>query len=259
MKTKAYRLCDNRSGISCDIKTGKKGTLTVLYTDEDGNSRRRAIRHCPNQPSIFMDEQDQFAVVKPIVFKFGRLEVPGDQPLTQEFLDKHPSNAANGGIWFEPVDEAMEAGEDNKNEESIIDAKYLVRKLAKDKDGGGLDILTAVVAVKEGNIDTAIAMSTEEIKRYLYNAIEESIDFFTDEDGKVTVFDDADILRKYTILKAIKSGIVIKSVDLKSLMWADTKKVFVTAPSGVDNLQYFADFLTTEEGALVLTEIKKRS
>jgi hypothetical protein len=51
LQSKTYRLADDRSGESCMIKTGKKGDLTIF--DEEAG-RRRAIRHCPNQRSIFV-------------------------------------------------------------------------------------------------------------------------------------------------------------------------------------------------------------
>ena len=37
------------------------------------------------------------------------------------------------------------------------------------------------------------------------------------------------------------------------------KKIITTAPASVDVIDYFADYLTTDEGRLVMEEIVKRS
>jgi len=46
----------------------------------------RAIRYCPNERSIFVDEQSTNAVRSDVVFRDGMLIVPLDKPLDVEFL-----------------------------------------------------------------------------------------------------------------------------------------------------------------------------
>jgi len=43
------------------------------------------------------------------------------------------------------------------------------------------------------------------------------------------------------------------------MLWAKGGKVIATAPQGVDLLEYFTDYLSSDEGILVIEEIKKRS
>lgn len=259
--SKTYRLSDDRSGEAFLLKVGRSYELSVFdpdYIREDGKKgARRAIRHCPNQKSIFIDEQDKYALVEPIIFVNGYLEVPNEQPITQEFLDAHPSNLSNGGHWFELIDEEKEAKNSIETEELSIDVKYEIRRVAKKKDG--IHELKAIASVFLGSIDQTDNMGIEELKQYLYGCVEDDITRFVDESGRVTIFEDGNVTRKYIILRALKDGILKKSKDNKSLMWVKGNSIITTAPSSIDNIQFFADFLATDEGVLVSEEIAKRS
>lgn len=254
--SKLFRLTDDRSGESFMLKTGKKGNLTIF--DKELNIRR-AIRHCPNQKSIFMDEQDQYALVHPIIFVNGYLEVPNTEPITQEFLELHPSNVLNTdkGGWFELVNEEQEAKEDIKDEELKMDIMYTVRQTAKQEDG--IHELRAVVSVLTGSVEDTHVMGIEELKSVIYNEIEANPYRFADENGNVTIFEDDIIKRKYVILRAIREGVIKKSADGRSILWARDKKLITTAPRGINLIDYFADYLTTDDGVLVLEEIPRRS
>lgn len=256
LQDKTYILADGRSGESCMIKTGKKGTLTVF--DEEQNIRR-AIRHCPNQKSIFMDEQDKHALVEPIIFEFGSLEVSAKNPITQQFLDKHPSNCANSGQggWFLEINEEEEAKESIQDDELRMEIMYAVKKMAKTEDG--IHELSAVASVILGSVHEASQMGIEQLKRIIYNSIDSNPDYFTDEDGNVTIFEDDDIKRKYIILRAIKEGIIKKSSNGRAMLWGRDGKLIATAPRSIDLIEYFSDYLTTEEGILVGEEITRRS
>lgn len=253
-QNKTYRLADDRSGESCMIKTGKKGDLTIYDSDTES---RRAIRHCPNQRSIFVDEQDSHALITPIIFEYGTLEVSSQQPITQQFLDNHPANVANGGGWFEIVDEELEAKESIEDEELKNDIMYAVRAMSKTKDG--IHELSAVVAVLLDSVDEASKMGIESLKRVIYNEIDNDPKYFVDENNNVTIFEDDVIKRKYLILRAIKEGIIKKSPNNRSMIWCKDSKVIATAPRSIELIEYFADYLSTEEGMLVLEEITRRS
>jgi len=257
LSDKSYRLTNDRSGESFLLNVGRKGSLTVFDEDEGPNGSRRAIRHAPNQKSIFIDEQDKHALVTPIVFTNGYLNVLKSEPLTQDFLDSHPSNVANGGIWFELIDDEKIAKESIVDEELKIDLKYLVRKKAKEEDG--IHALTSEAAVIMGSIDQVASKGTEELKRILYNEIENSPEYFIDEAGNPVIFDNGEVFRKYLVLKSIKDGIIKKSPNNKSIMWVKDKEVIATAPVGVDLVDYFTSYLATDEGMLVLEEITRRS
>ncbi len=251
---KSYRLSDDRSGESFLLKTGKNRKLLVFDEDKGFN---RPIRHCPNEKSIFIDEQSDHALVDPIIFQFGQLEVPYKNQLTQKFLASHPDNVANGGSWFEEINDEIEAGEAIEQEELILDIKQVIRDKAKEDDG--IYALEMVAAVLLDSVVKAGDMGKEELKRVIYQEVDRNPFYFVDDEGEVNIFDDESLQRKYLTLRALKDGILKKSANNKSIMWTKGKKVIATAPQGLDLIDYFADFLSTDDGILVLEEIKRRS
>ena len=251
---KEYRLSDDRSGLSFVLKTGKQKNLLV-FDEQLGISR--PIRHCPNEPTIYADKQSEFALVEPIIFMHGYLEVPREAQVTQAFLDTHPDNVSNGGIWFEEVNDEKEAEADLVIDEIKIDIYNAVR--AKLKEDGGVYELEAVVAVLENSVAIAADMSPQALKRRIYQEVESNPLYFTDDNKNVTIFEDDYINRKYFVLRAIKESIIKKSANNKSMVWVKDNKMIATAPRGLDLVEYFADFLSTEDGMLVSEEIKRRS
>lgn len=255
---KSYRLADGQSREAALINVGRSGKLTVYDPQaNNGSGARRAIRHCPNQKSIFLDEQDQFARVEPIVLKGGVIDVPSDQPMTQKFLDMHPSNLANGGSLFEVIDDEREAKDDIAEEELKMLLKSAV--LTKSKEEDGIHKLSAVVAVLLNSVEEAMKMGVEQLKRELYNEIDYNPYYFTDDHGNINIFDDDEAERRYIILRAMKDQIIKPSPDGKSMRWGKDSEVIATAPVGMKLVDFFSEFLTTEEGRLVVQEIVKRS
>lgn len=254
LKAKEYRLADDRSGLSFLLKTGKKRNLLV-FDEEAGLSR--AIRHCPSEQTIFVDKQYDKALVDPIVFTHGYLQVPREAQITQKFLDAHPDNVANGGTWFEEVNDEKEAENELALDEIKIDIYNAVREKAS-QDGGEYE-LEAVVAVLENSVQKASEMGLKSLKRRIYQEIERNPLYFCDDNGNVTIFEDDYVNRKYFVLRAIKEAIIKKSPNNKSMVWVRDNKIIATAPRGLELVEYFADFLATDEGMLVSEEIKKRS
>lgn len=263
-KTKSYRLANDKSGESFTLKVGHKGDITILSEVEEGTGKtkttrkvRRAIRHCPNQSSIFMDEQDKHALVTPIIFVNGFLHVSDDQPLTIEFLEKHPANVENGGHWFERINEEQEAAESLEREDLELELRVAVKKMASTDDG--LHELSAVVAVLEDDIRAATTYGMQQLRRIINNKIIEDPYYFTDGNGNITIFEDDDVKRRYITLRALNEGILQKSVDGRTMMWRKGKKSIISCPMGSNLTEFFADFLSSDEGMLVAAEIAKQS
>lgn len=101
----------------------KKGAPLTFF---DGKAQR-AMRYATNQTSVFEDEQLGEVIVEAIVFKNGKLEVPRTNPTLQEFLDKHPSNVANGGNLFKVHNPEKEAEKELENLE--LEAKAVATAL----------------------------------------------------------------------------------------------------------------------------------
>ena len=68
----------------------------VTVYDETSDSVRE-IRYCPNEQSIFRDEQSDNARRESVAFRDGRLFVPKEKPNLRKFIEAHQQNQANGG------------------------------------------------------------------------------------------------------------------------------------------------------------------
>lgn len=249
LQQKEYRLCGDLAPIACVIKTGGSGDLLVFDKDTKLN---RAIRHCRNEKSIYLDEQSDFAKLEPIIFQTGYLRVEGTETITKAFLDIHPDNKANGGSQFEEVNDEVQAKETLEMEDIIVDLKYAVREKQKEKDG--LYDLQALVAVIKSSYVEADSMSMPELRKEIYHAINSNPLSFLDEDGNPKLFDEG-VKRKYIALKAIGMGDVKVTPDGRSIIWSDTKNVITGVPSGLNATDYFADYLETDDGILVLERL----
>jgi hypothetical protein len=237
------------------LRVGRDKNLTITHPKEN---RIVAIRHCPAETSIYVREQSDVAYVTPLIFDNRIIEVKPTEKTTLEFLNRHPDNVANGGRVFEKVDYAAEAKVDVELEELILELKTLVREKAKDKSSGKY-FLQAHVAAIIGSSVRATMMSMEELKIELYNEIEANPYNFTDEDGNITLFNDPEVSRVFLAMQSIASGVLKQSADQRSFSWSDNNAVVYTTPLGVSKpMLGFATFLGTDEGLLVLDEIKRR-
>lgn len=247
-----YRL---RSITSLTFMLQAGNRANILYYDEK-NKVNRAIRHCPNEQSIFVDEQSDHAEVEPIIFKKGLLIVGERDVSTIAFLDAHPKNIANGGALFRKIDEEKEARIDNSYEELILDIKTDIRTTLKTKTKGR-KVLEPVAAALFGSLADVQVMDDEALKRALYRQAESNPDFFkVNTKGECTVFKDPVIICKYMTLLGLDEGVIELSIDGTQMIWRDTKQGILSAPSGKDMIDFFSEFLTTKEGKLVLDKIK---
>jgi hypothetical protein len=251
---KSYRLTDSRSGEAFMLKTGRNKRL--LHFDEE-KGYNRAIRHCPNEASIYIDEQSEHALVEPIIFNQGMLDIKREAQTTQKFLLAHPDNVINKGGWFEEIDEETEAGEDIEVSELITEIKQAVKEKGDEEDG--IYALEMVASILLNSVVIASKMTKSELKREIYNRIESNPYYFVDDETNVNIFDDEHVQRKYLTLRAIKDNVIKKSANSKSMMWVSGNKMITTAPQGLDLVDYFADYLSTDDGIVVIDEIKRRT
>ena len=245
---KEYRLLKYQP-ISFELKTGRNKKLLVFDEDKQEN---RPIRHCPNEKSIYVDEQSDGAYVEPIVFFNGLLETKETELSTQRFLDTHPSK----DIIFELIDDAKDAEDLIEMEEIILDIKQAIRKKAREENG--LEELRVIVSVLISDVSGTAKMSAAELKNAAYLCVDENPYRFIDEGGNVTIFDDSDITRKAVAQQAFNSGVISVTADSRRIQWSDNKATICNIPTGKNYLEYFATYLETEEGLDVMREIDKR-
>ena len=249
LKDKTYRLRGDISPLSYILKAGRSGTL--LYFDEE-KGFNRSIRHCPNEKSIFIDEQSDNAKVEIIEFERGYLTIPYKMVSTQEFLDKNPKN----GVLYEEVNDEKEAKDDIVEEELLLDLKTAVREKLQEKDG--VYELEALVAVLKGSSVIASELTESALKREVYLEINMNPHRFIDDNGNISLFDDS-IKRKHIALTAIANGVLEISPKQDSYRWGHNKQTVLDIPKGIKPIECLSDHFLTDEGMMLLKEILKRN
>jgi len=103
---KQYKLVRATPPLSLILASRHTQRFPLLHWDEKEGTNR-PLRYARNQKTPFQDEQDNNAILEPIVFDDGFLNVPKNNQVLQQFLALHPSN----GNLFVEVDKVKEAAE----------------------------------------------------------------------------------------------------------------------------------------------------
>jgi hypothetical protein len=149
MVDRIYVLKKRNTPLSYMLTSKNTSRSPLYYFDGETN---RPLRYARNQKSPFEDEQDGSAILEPIVFVDGSLNVPKTNPVLQKFLEYHPGN----GKIFEEVNTEKDASAEFDKLATALDAQLAARDLS-------VDMLEAVArVVLGGKIDK---MSTAELKR----------------------------------------------------------------------------------------------
>ena len=231
-KARVYEIPRNH-GIAYMIP--QKGV--TVYDKE--NDTVREMRYCPNEPSIWVDEQSQNAKREAIVFRNGNLIVPREKPNLRKFLDKHPQNMANGGQVFKEVNQAADAEEKLNQEMSQFEAISLIKASEVE------DLLAVALFFKVG-IDRKVS----EIKYDLLQIAKKNPQKF------IKSFDDPAVKMK-ALARQAKDYQIIKVAE-DSVRWFDSNSLIVSVPHGQDSEDILVRFLLTEKGASVVEDIEKQ-
>ena len=221
----------------------KKSGATFLMQQKNvtivENGKLREIRYCPNEPSIYRDEQDDKSTREAVVFLEGRIFVRPDQPNLAEYLDTHPDNKENGGNRFYLYREEVVSEKKLEDEFKMHDAISLIRN----KD---LEELLSVAISFGVNIDRPV----NEIKHDLMVIAKKSPQAFIES------FDNPIVEMKTLISQASKYQ-VIKLTE-KGAFWFDSNKLILSVPAGKEPMDVFVRYCMTEAAAPVVEEIKKQ-
>jgi hypothetical protein len=197
------------------------------------------MRYCPNEPSIWADEQGEKARKETVAFREGKLFVPKDKPNLRTFMDLHPMNIANGGKVFRNVDKKKDAENELKREFLLSEAIGMVR----DKD---INELLPIALYFGININVA----TSEIRFNLLNIAKKKTQEFIES------FNSPQVQVRSTIQQAKD----FQMINLKNdgCYWFDSNSLIVSVPVGQDAMNVMVRFCLTEKGSSVLSSLEDK-
>ena len=210
--------------------------VTVYDPEKDSV---REIRYCPNEPSIFADEQGERAKKEAVVFREGRLFVPREKPNLRKFMELHPLNKANGGSVFEKIDKKKDAEKELEQEFMLNDAISMVR----DKS---IEELLPVALFFGFNVNAP----TSEIRFNLLNIAKKKPAEF------IQSFDNPQVQARSIVKQAADYQFIKLKPD--GAYWFDSNTLIVSVPAGQDPLDVLTRFCLTEKGSAVFSNLEEK-
>lgn len=207
----------------------------IIYDPRTNTNRQ--IRYCPNEASVFADEQSAFAIRQHIVFENGMLYAPAENPTLLRFLELHPGNRGNGGGIFEEVNTEHKAQIDVDAEFILHDAIGMVRNKSIDE--------LLPVAIYLG-VDTN--QKNAEIKRELLLEAKANPKKF------IELFDNPVVKARATVKKAMDYQILKAKED--GMYWFDSGRLIISAPAGQDTVEVMSRFCLSEKGSTLYNELQ---
>lgn len=200
----------------------------------------RALRYASNQITPFMDEQDGYVTLEPIVFENGTLTVPDWNVNLQKFLFIHPKFNVDF-IEFDPERAAVESY-DKMNTE--LEAQIAIRELS-------IEELEAVarVALKGTGVDVS-QMTSGELKR-------DMLIWAKNNPAEVqSLLNDENIRLRNIAVRAVEMGILHLKDDQRTVTWGnDKRQKVITAPYGENVYSALAAYFKTDEGLDTMQKI----
>lgn len=227
---KFYKLTRDAAPLSYMLPTRNSVHFALMYFDEDTNTNR-TLRYARNQKSPFEDEQDDNAILEPVVFEDGMLSVPRTNPVLQEFLHYHPLN----GVKFVEIDNEKDASLDVEMMNMEIDALIAAKEL-------DIDMIENVTRVLFGR-DTS-KMSTAEIRRDLLVFAKREPEYFLD------VLTDPMLQLQGNVQMFFDKGLLSFRKN-NTEVWYNTssnKTRMLTVPYGNDPKETVASYLSSDDG-----------
>ena len=223
---------------------GKGGIVTMLpqkgVTVYDAElDTVREIRYCPNEPSIWSDEQGDKAKREAVMFRDGRIFVPKEKPNLKKFLELHPGNQANGGKLFRLKDVKKDAEDQLEQEFLMNDAISMVR----DKS---IDELLPVAIYFGFNITSTASDIRFNLLQKAKKNPQEFIQAF--DSPQVQVRSVVQQAKEYQFIKCTASAV----------NWFDSNQLIVSVPAGMDPVDVATRFCMTEKGAAVLSNLEEK-
>jgi hypothetical protein len=199
------------------------------------------LRYSRNQKSVFEDEQDDKAILEPIVFEDGNLIVSANNPMLGKFLDMHPLN----GDVFKELNTEKEATLDIEELNIELDAQIAAREMT-------LETMESVGRLIYGGVvDT---MTTPELKRdILLYARSYPIQF-------LEMINDPDLAETAMASKALSAGLFTLRNNNREIWFNMTgnKRKLMNIQPGDDPVSVLTTFFESEEGKPIAEMVQSK-
>ena len=226
---KVYRLLGS-APLSYTIASRNNPRFPLMWFDEE-QQKNRTLRYATNQNSPFEDEQDGNAILEPIVFEDGFLNVPKKNVALQKFLHYHPHN----GTLFAELDKEKDASAEVQDLNMEVDALIEARSL----DIAQIEMITRVLFGTDPS-----TISTAELKRdILVFAKRYPADF-------LNAINDPELKFQAKVRTFFENGHISVRNNNKEL-WYSTptnKKKMCSIPFNGDPFDTAMSFLMSDEG-----------
>ena len=237
-KNRSYRLTVEHPPISFILQTKPRKRNPLLHFDEKSGTNR-SLRYAINQKSPFLDEQDGNAILEPVVFENGMLNVSADNQVLQQFLDLHPLN----GKAFIELDPTRDAEEEVERMDIEADALIEVKKLS----------LEEYIRVARGVLNRNTSnMSSAEVKRDVMVFARKNPKEFLNalKDPSLSMNDFVGQLSEFKMISFRNKG-----RDIYFNLPQNKSKI-LTVPFGENKLQTLSKYLQSDEGLTTLKLLK---
>ena len=227
---KSYKLTRETAPLSLILASRHTNRFPLLHFDED-TGINRPLRYARNQNSPFQDEQDDNAILEPIVFEDGFLYVPKNNQVLQQFLALHPGN----GRIFVEINKAKEAAEIVSDLNTEVDALIEARQL----DVEQVENVARVLFQRD-----VTTVTTSELRR--------DILIFAKKDpgGFMRLLKDPMLKLNASIQNIIDKGL-LQLRNQKREVWFNTpsnKKKMCNVPYREDPMYIIASFFQSDDG-----------
>lgn len=233
LKDRIYVLKKKANPISFQLRSRHTSHRDLQWFDPEFRYPR-SLRYVTNQSAIFTDEQNEENLkLGVILFEDGKLIVPAQNTVLQQFLALHPDNIENKGSLFFEYDPDKAAREELEAELAGFEAVAMAMELP-------FEDLEAIARVLFHNrVDR---MTSGEIKRDVVMFAKNKPKQFND------IANNSNIQMMNLASKAINLGIIKIGDDNSTVKWAVNGKQITKLPFSPKPIETLAVWMKTDEG-----------
>lgn len=235
---KSYKLTREVAPLSLILASRHTNRFPLLHFDEE-TGINRPLRYARNQNSPFQDEQDDNAILEPVIFEDGFLFVPKNNQILQKFLHYHPGN----GRIFVEVNKAKEAADLVEDLNLEVDALIEARQL----DVAQVENVARVLFQQD-----VTKVTTAELRRDILIFAKQN------PGGFMQLLSDPMLKLNATVQEFLDKNL-IQLRNSKKEAWFNTpsnKKKMCNIPFGEDPMYIMTSYFQSDDGLEVFKHLK---